>query len=104
MEQYLEECAEVFLKEQGKLKNNTLVATVMSNLGLFKFAEPVAETIEEAKEFLEDCFAQVFENISEVRAYLDEEGMDVSGVSDEELADELEVFAISDGRYFVVEA
>ena len=27
------------LKEQGKLKNNTLVATVMSNLGLFKFAE-----------------------------------------------------------------
>lgn len=87
MAQYLEECAEVFLKEQGKL-----------------FDEPVAETIEEAKEFLEDCFAQVFENISEVRAYLDEEGMDVSGVSDEELADELEVFAISDGRYFVVEA
>ena len=87
MEQYLEECAEVFLKEQGKL-----------------FDEPVAETIEEAKEFLEDCFAQVFENISEVRAYLDEEGKDVSGVSDEELADELEVFAISDGRYFVVEA
>ena len=86
MEQYLEECAEVFLKEQGKL-----------------FDEPVAETIEE-EEFLEDCFAQVFENISEVRAYLDEEGMDVSGVSDEELADELEVFAISDGRYFVVEA
>ena len=85
--QYLEECAEVFLKEQGKL-----------------FDEPVAETIEEAKEFLEDCFAQVFENISDVRAYLDEEGMDVSGVSDEELADELEVFAISDGRYFVVEA
>ena len=87
MEQYLEECAEVFLKEQGKL-----------------FDEPVAETIEEAKEFLEDRFAQVFENISDVRAYLDEEGMDVSGVSDEELADELEVFAISDGRYFVVEA
>lgn len=26
-------------KEQGKLKNNTLVATVMSNLGLFKFAK-----------------------------------------------------------------
>lgn len=27
------------LKEQGKLKGNTLVATVMSNLGLFKFAQ-----------------------------------------------------------------
>ena len=81
MEHKIEECPEEFIKDQGKL-----------------FDEPVAETIEEAKEFLEDCFAQVFENISEVRAYLDEEGMDVSGVSDEELADELEVFAISDGR------
>lgn len=87
MEQYLEECAEVFLKEQGKL-----------------FDEPVAENIEEAKEFLEDCFAQVFDNIKEVREYFEEEGMDVDGVSDEELADELEVFAISGGRYFVVEA
>lgn len=27
------------LKQEGKLKNNTLVATVMSNMGLFKFAE-----------------------------------------------------------------
>lgn len=27
------------LKEQGRLENNTLVVTVMSNLGLFKFAE-----------------------------------------------------------------
>ena len=87
MEQYLEECAEVFLKDQGKL-----------------FDEPVAERLKKQKNFWKDCFAQVFENISEVRAYLDEEGMDVSGVSDEELADELEVFAISDGRYFVVEA
>ena len=60
--------------------------------------------IEEAKEFLEDCFAQVFENIKEVRAYLEEEGMDVEGLSDEELAEELEVFALPDGRYFVVEA
>lgn len=87
MDKYLEECAEVFLKEQGKL-----------------FDEPVVFDIEEAKEFLEDCFAQVFENIKEVRAYLEEEGMDVEGLSDEELAEELEVFAIPDGRYFVVEA
>lgn len=87
MDQYLEECAEVFLKEQRKL-----------------FDEPVVFDIEEAKEFLEDCFAQVFENIKEVRAYLEEEGMDVEGLSDEELAEELEVFALPEGRYFVVEA
>ena len=76
-----------YLKEQGKL-----------------FDEPVAETLEEAKDFLEDCFAQVFDSIEEVREYLDEEGMDVSGMSDEELEDELEVFKLDDGHYFVVEA
>ena len=80
-------CAEVFLREQTKL-----------------YDEPVAQDIEEAKEFLEDCFAQVFDSIEEVREYLDEEGMDVSGMSDEELEDELEVFKLDDGHYFVVEA
>lgn len=87
MGEYLDKCAEVFLKEQGKL-----------------FDEPVAETLEEAKDFLEDCFAQVFDSIEEVREYLDEEGMDVSGMSDEALEDELEVFKLDDGHYFVVEA
>ena len=87
MGEYLDKCAEVFLKEQGKL-----------------FDEPVAETLEEAKDFLEDCFAQVFDSIEEVREYLDEEGMDVSGMSDEELEDELEVYKLDDGHYFVVEA
>ena len=87
MEYNLEECAKVFLKEQGKL-----------------FDEPVAETVEEAKEFLEDCFTQVFENIHEVREYLSEEGMDVEELSDAELEEELEVFQLPDGYYFVVEA
>ena len=80
-------CAEVFLKEQSKL-----------------FDEPVVFDLEEAVEFLEDCLAQVFENIKEVREYLSEEGMDVEALSDEELSEELEVFKLPDGRYFVVEA
>ena len=71
-------CAEVFLREQTKL-----------------YDEPVAQDIEEAKEFLED--------IKEVREYLSEEGMDVDEITDEELAEELEVFALPDGRFFVVE-
>jgi soluble P-type ATPase len=87
MDKYSDECARVFLKEQGKL-----------------FDEPVAETIEEAKEFLEDCFAQVFDNIGEVREFLEEEGMDVDGVSDDELKEELEVFELPDGKFLVVEA
>ncbi len=87
MDNYSEECAEVFLREQGKL-----------------FDEPVAETIGEAKEFLEDCFAQVFDGLDEVREYLAGEGMDVESMSNEELEEQLEVFKLDDGHYFVVEA
>lgn len=87
MDQYLEECAKVFLKEQGKL-----------------FDEPVAETIEEAEAFLEDCFAQVFDSIQEVKEYMLDEGLDVEGMSLEEIEESLEVFKLPDGKYFVVEA
>jgi hypothetical protein len=52
---------------------------------------------------LEDCFAQCFDDISQVREYLSDEGMDVDSLSDEELEDELEVFKLDGGRYFVVE-
>lgn len=87
MDQYLEECAKVFLNEQGKL-----------------FDEKVATTLEEAEAFLEDCFAQVFDSIKEVKEYMLEEGMDVDSMSLEEIEESLEVFKISDGKYFVVEA
>lgn len=80
-------CGKVFLEQQGKL-----------------FDEPVATNLQEAIEFLEDCFAQEFDNIKEVREYLEEVGMDTTGVSDQELEEELEVFKLPDGTYFVVEA
>ena len=83
---YTEESIEVFLKEQGRL-----------------YDEPVAETVEEAEEFLEDCMAVEVKNIKEVRKYLDEAGADVSGMSDEELEEAAEVFTIPDGRYLIVE-
>ena len=81
------ECAKVFLKEQGKL-----------------FDEPVATNEEEAVEFLEDCDAQIIEDIKEVKEYMDEMGMDVEGMSYTEIEEQLEVFKLPDGRYFVVEA
>jgi hypothetical protein len=65
--------------------------------------EPVAETIEEAEDFLEDCMAVVCKDIKEVRAYFKEEGVDITGMSLEDLADAEEVFAIPDGRYLIVE-
>ena len=67
------------------------------------FPEPVAETPEEAEEFLEDCMAVVCKNSREVRDYFDEAGMDVAGMGEEELLEASEVFAIPDGRFLVVE-
>ena len=79
MYEYDEECLQTFILNQGQL-----------------FDEPVAETLEEAEAFLEDCMASIVDNIGEVREFLDQEGMDVSGMSSE-------VFALSDGRYLIVE-
>ena len=87
MYEYDEECLQVFLKKQGQL-----------------FDEPVAETLEEAEAFLEDCMAAVVDSIAEVREYFDESGADVDGMSEEELEDASEVFALPDGGYLVVEA
>ncbi len=86
MNGYSEECLKTFLKEQKKL-----------------FDEPVAETLEEAEAFLEDCMAVVVDSIQEVREYFEEEGVDVEGMSAEELTEASEVFAIPDGTYLIVE-
>ena len=86
MGEYSEECLRAFLKDQGQL-----------------FDEPVAETLEEAEAFLEDCMAVEVKNIKEVRKYLDEAGADVSGMSDEELEEACEVFTLPSGGYLIVE-
>lgn len=86
MGDYSVECLQVFLKNQLQL-----------------FREKVAENEEEAEAFLEDCMAVVCDNIEEVREYLEESGMDVSGMSTQELEEASEVFALSKGRYLIVE-
>ena len=86
MYEYDEECLKTFLKNQGQL-----------------FDEPVAGTLEEAEAFLEDCMAVVVDSISEVREFLEEEGLDVEGMSAEEMEEAAEVFALPDGRYLIVE-
>ena len=86
MNGYDELCLKVFLKNQGQL-----------------FDELVAETMEEAEAFLEDCMAVIVDSLDEVREFFDEEGMDVDGMSDEELEEASEVFALPDGRYLIVE-
>lgn len=83
---YDEECLITFLKNQGQL-----------------FDEPVAESLEEAEEFLEDCMAVVVDSIEEVREYFDENGADITEMSDEELEEAAEVFALPSGQYLIVE-
>lgn len=86
MYEYDEECLKTFLKKQSQL-----------------FDEPVAESMEEAEAFLEDCMAVVVDNIREVRDFLEEEGLDVDGMTTEELEEASEVFALPSGRYLIVE-
>ena len=66
-------------------------------------SENVAESVEEAEEFLEDCMAVVCKNLKEVRDYFDEAGMDIAGMSEDELLEASEVFALPDGRFLIVE-
>lgn len=86
MNEYSEECLLTFLEKQSQL-----------------FDEPVAETLEEAEAFLEDCMAVVVDSLGEVREYFEENGIDVDSMSEEELEDASEVFALPNGQYLIVE-
>ena len=68
------------------------------------FPEEVAETMEEADAFLEDCMAVVCKNKNEVQKYFEESGADIAGMSQDEILSAQEVFAIGDGRYLIIEA
>ncbi len=86
MDKHIDECAKVFLRDQKQL-----------------FDEPVAYDLDEAKEFLEDCMAVYCKDIKELREVMDDEGMDVSDLSNDELLEQLEVFRLDNGGYFFVE-
>ncbi len=66
------------------------------------FDEDVATTPEEAEDFLEYAMAEVVDSIEEVIEYFDEMGVDTDGLSEEEIAQQAEVFTLPDGRYLVV--
>lgn len=83
---YKKEYLETFLKKQAQL-----------------FNEPVAETLEEAEEFLEDCMAYVANNYKDVKDYFEENGADTAGMTREELLEQAEVFAMPDGKFLIVE-
>ncbi|MBE5890918.1 MAG: glyoxalase [Lachnospiraceae bacterium] len=86
MNEYDEAVLKAFLKQQDKL-----------------FPEPVADSMEAAEYFLEDCMATVCQNAKEVLEYFEETGSDISGMSKEEILEADEVFPVGDGRYLIVE-
>ena len=63
----------------------------------------MAETLEEADAFLDDCMAVVADSFKDVKDYFEENGMDTAGLTKEELLEESEVFALPDGKYLIVE-
>ena len=85
--EYDEAVVNCFLKQQTQL-----------------FPEPVAETYEEAENFLQDCMATVVDSKQEVWEYFDEECIDMEGATEDEILEASEVFDIGDGRYLIIEA
>ena len=84
--EYDEAVLDAFLEQQEKL-----------------FPEPVAESREEADDFLSDSMAVVVDSIEEAIEYLEELGMDVAGMEEDDIAEAEEVFAVGDGRYLIVD-
>ena len=87
MHEYDDAVLECFLENQSQL-----------------FPEPVAETLEEAENFLEECMAVVVNSVDEVIEYFEDEGIDMEGAMDDEILEADEVFDVGDGRYLIVES
>lgn len=83
---YDEECLNVFMEKQLQL-----------------FDEPVAENLEEADAFLDDCMAVVVDSLKEVKEYFEENGVDIAEMDGDELEEASEVFPLPSGRYLIVE-
>ena len=80
------EVLQCFLEKQGQL-----------------FPQNVAETLEEAENFLEECMAVVVDSVQEVWDYFDAAGIDMESANEEEILEADEVFDIGDGRYLIIE-
>ena len=86
MHEYDDVVLQCFLENQGQL-----------------FPEPVANSLEEAEAFLEECMALVVNSPKEVWEHFDEQGIDLEGADEEEILTADEIFDLGDGRYLIVE-
>ena len=67
------------------------------------FPERVAETEEEAADFLDECMAVVVNSVKEVWEYFDEAGLDLEEYDESSILEAEEVFEIGDGRFLILE-
>ena len=86
MREYDDDVLECFLEKQLQL-----------------FPKRVADTLDEAEDFLEECMAVVVNSVDEVIEYFEDEGIDMEGAMDDEILDADEVFDVGDGRYLIVQ-
>lgn len=86
MHEYDDAVLACFIKNQGQL-----------------FPETVAENLDEAEAFLEECMAVVVDSVEEVLEYFEEAGIDIEGADEETILEADEVFDVGDGRYLIVE-
>ena len=63
------------------------------------FDEKVAESLEEADEFLDMMMATVVDNEKQLKSYFDELGVD----TEDDILNAAEVFKLDDGRFLIVE-
>lgn len=85
MNQYSKEAVRAFLEQQ------TLI-----------YDEKVADTVHEAKEFLEENMAVELDSLKDVKEFMNENGMDIAGMTDEEIKEQSEVLELPSGRFLVI--
>ena len=68
------------------------------------FSKIVMNTYEEAEEFLLDSMAVIVNSVAEVWEFFEEEGLDTDGMTEDDIVETPEVFALGDGRYLIVQA
>lgn len=85
MQEYTKEALKEFLTHQSDL-----------------YGENMASSVHEAKEFLEENMAVELNSLNDVKEFMKENGMDIAGMSDEEIKEQSEVFCLPSGRFLVI--
>ena len=83
--------------------DDAVLQCFLDNQGQLFPEEDVVSSLEEAENFLEECFAVVVNSVDEVWDYFEEEGIDMEGMEGDDILEADEVFDVGDGRYLIVE-